>query len=167
MEFTDVLKDRQTNFKSNGEYNQDAMPKVYAYYLEYIKAGNFPYLSRIVDFILTKELVNADLLAYLKTEVYLASQQNDREKTTRHNADMINNGWLPLTIEAVKKESAQGNKIIVSATTHGAIFDGLLDSIFKPFIGRNGYCYIMKPRATRKGYLVSNLSDAFYKPLNK
>lgn len=164
---TQELINRKECFNANGGYKQDAMPEVYTHYQEYLKTGKYPYLSSVVEFIKSKEVIPSEIEGYLKTEVYLSANQHRAQVAYAYQKDMINNGWNILTPEVIKRECETHNKIEVSAVTQGAIFSGKLEGIFKPFIDDNGNCYIMKPRATRKGYPLQNLQNPFYKVVTK
>ena len=155
----DNLKAWAIEWEHNKDYKQDAMPEVYAYYKQYIETGKFPYLDSVVEFITKSEPVN-DLEA-LKTQVYIASKQYRQERDNAHKAKMLADGWLILNTEATTK--LNGKKVNVSADGQGAIFSFKLSDIFKVFVDDKGYAYLMKPRATRKGYLISNLENVFYK----
>lgn len=161
------IKDSQSNFESNGSYNQDALPEVYAYYKEYLATGKYPYTRMVAEYIQQKETIDSSLLKHIETQVYLASKQIRLETEKQYQIDMLNNGWSVLSIEAIKKEYANHNKIEVVATISGALFSSKLERIFKPFVADNGNCYIMNPKATRKGYLFQSLENPFYKVVTK
>lgn len=145
-------------WESNKDYEQDAMPEVYSYYKQYVETGKYPYLDSIVDYIASAESI--DNRETLKTQVYLASHQAKREKNNNHREEMLSNGWLTLNNENAHRIKG---KIQVSAIGQGAFFNFKLTDMFKVFINANGYAYLMKPRASRKGYLISNLENAYYK----
>jgi len=155
----DKLKEWQTDWNIKQDYSQDAIPEVYAYYKKFVEAGKYPYLSQVVDFIADQETIGDK--AALKTQVYLASHQYKRELDSAHRAQMLADGWLELNGDTAKK--LHGQKVSISADGQGAIFSFNLSDIYKVFVNDKGYAYLMKPRATRKGYLISNLENAFYK----
>lgn len=163
MSFNDDLKLRQPNFEINGGYDQNAMPEVFKYYQAYKATGKYPYLDSIVDYICRIETVDDNLKKYLKTEVYLASDQSRREELQQHRAKMLAAGWLDLTSDAIKLEVKNGNRIEVNAE-HDTILGNIkIENIYKPIVDVNGHCWLMKPRATRNGYPLSNFENAFYK----
>lgn len=164
MTFNEKLRERKA-LCSDTDWNKDAMPEVYQYRNEYLKTGQYGYHTKVVEYICQHEQVDSDLMEYLKTEVYFASKQLDREQEAQHKAKMLTDGWLELTPEAIKIEAQHGHKIMVNATKEGAIFTSEIDSIFKPVVSPDGQCYLMKPRATRKGLPVAYLDNAFYKVL--
>jgi hypothetical protein len=159
-ELNGKLKERQPNFDANGGYKQDALPEVYAYYKAYVATGKFPYLNHVVAHIAEHEEIDDGLLDYLKTEVYLAADQARREEKAQYKDRMLKDGWTELNTETAKSITG---KIKVEALGQGPILNFRLSGTFKVFINENGFAYLMKPRATRRGILISNLSDAFFK----
>jgi len=155
----DKLKLWATEWECNKDYKQDALPEVYTYYKQYIETGKFPYLNSVVDFIANTEPVNN--LEALKTQVYLCSSQFKQEQDNAHKVKMLADGWLELNHEVAVKLNHK--KMQISADGQGAISSFKLSDIFKVFVNDKGYTYLMKPRATRKGYLISNLKNVFYK----
>jgi hypothetical protein len=163
MTFNESLKIRQSNFQANGAYHQNAMPEVYEYYKQFVATGKYPYLAEVEAFILTKETIDSELKRYLETEVYLASSQFREEKRIDHKAKMLLDGWLELTKEVVIAESKNGNKIRVNADVDGMLSTSNIENVYKPVIDNNGWPYLMKTRATRKGYPLHHFNNAFYK----
>ena len=161
------LRYSQINFESNGGYNQNALLEVYAYYKEYLATGKYPYTRMVAEYIQQKESIDNSLLKHLETQVYLASKQHKAEQDKQYEKEMICNGWERLTPLTIEREYKNHNKIEVSATIMGAIFSSQLTGIFKPFVNDNGDCYIMKLRATRKGYIFRSLENPFYKVVTK
>ncbi len=164
--FEQKLKERKENFENNGSYNQNSMPEIYAYYKEYVTSGQYPYLRLVSDFILTKEIVNPELHKYLETEVYLASEQYHKEQQEIYAKKMISDGWLPLTKSIFLEALNHGQKLEVSAEMQGAILTVKVTHIYKPVIDDNGTYFLMKSRATRKGYPLNNFKNAFCKIIN-
>ncbi len=118
-----------------------------------------------MDFIRDKEDIPQELAAYLKTEVYLASHQYKGEREREYERNMLNDGWGLLTPDKLKQAYKEGNKLEISTSCQGAIITSKIEGVFKPFVNENGTCYLMKPRASRKGYLLQNLDKVFYKAL--
>lgn len=163
MTFEQKLKERKENFDANGRYNQNSMPEVYAYYKEYIASGKYPYLRSVVEYVLTKEQIVVELHKYLETEVYLASIQYYKEEKTIYAEKMIADGWRPLTKTIFLEALNKAQKLEVIADTQGAILTIRMHHIFKPFVDDNNTYFLLKPRATRKGYPLCNLENAFCK----
>jgi len=162
----DILKERQASFEANGSYNQDAIPEVYTAYKSYINTGKYPYNRQIVDAIKAQTPIDDNLLRYLGTEVYLASQQYKREQDSEYKVKMEQEGYSPLTTEAVK-QLPKGSRIKVKASRDIDLFTANLDAEYKTCVNYNGIAFIMKPRASVKGLAVSSLSNAYYKLSNR
>ena len=159
MMLNDKLKNWQVQWNIEKDYRQDAIPEVYAYYKRYLETGKYPYLNHVVEFIAEAETIS-DLEA-LKTQVYICSHQYKREVDNKHKTEMLADGWLELNPQIATK--LNDKKVRISADGQGAIFSFKLSDIFKVQVNEQGYAYLMKPRATRKGHLISNLENIFYK----
>ena len=157
----ETLTQRCDNFETNGGYKQNAMPEIYTYYNEFIVTGKYPYNREVADFIKARETIPEHLHKYLDTEVYLCSQQLDRERRFKNTAEMLSQGWQVLNVESANK--LNGKQIEVSATQENNLFTGKITGIFKVFVVNDKYPYLMKPRATRKGIAVIGIDNAFYK----
>jgi len=91
---------------------------------------------------------------------------NGREREREKEAfakEMIEKGFLKLTEEVVRKAFAEKKKLDVMATRTMDIFSMGVNGIYKPFIDRDGDCMLMKPKAKKRGYYLSNFENAFCK----
>jgi len=153
------------------EFNEKPQEYVYAKYKEYIKTGQYPYLRAVRDYIIDKlkkiDWLPEDFLKQIHNlteaqienlgrEVYLCSEIYQKEEKNKHTQKMLADGWKILTLENVKKAFEDKRKLRVVSTNSTILGDCEIDKIYKPFIDNEGNMYLMKPRATRKGYHIGN-----------
>lgn len=153
------------------EFNEKPQDYVYARYKEYIKTGKYPYLRDVVDYIINKlkeiNYLEENILKQLHNlteiqtknlhrEVFLCSELYQKEEEGKHTQEMLNKGWKILTIEDVKEAFENKRKLRVISTNSTIMGDCEINKIYKPFIDNEGNIYLMKPRATRKGYHIGN-----------
>lgn len=167
MTFNDELQKAQKVFMVEG-YKKQVMPEVYDYLLAYRQEHNRPYPATVYNadlerYILGAEEIPIDLQNYLGTEVYLAQKHDRKLAEQKYTEKMEAEGYLPLNnsvtyrgkIEFVAKRTMDWltYKLPTITGTLSETNDG------------NSLFIVPKGKRTR-GYYVSTLEQAFYKPLN-
>lgn len=132
-------------------------PVVMDKYREYIQTGQYPYLERVVDFI----LLSYPELSYkrdaIKTQVYFASDKYRKEKEAEFADTMISQGWSRIERGIVKRAKEQGRKIELFKRSDGMLGKHELTVICRPMIDADGNEFLMPPKCRRRGYLLRNL----------
>jgi len=95
-----------------------------------------------------EEIRNFESLAY--TQIEVKQKQERKEK-------WLSEGWQELNCEIIKKAFEEKKKIILNRLHSGFFGKTQTEKKLKPFVDNQGTCYLMEPRATRKGFLVSGL----------
>lgn len=121
------------------------------------------YLDTIVNKLI--EVYKLDLTgeqkSNLKTYVYLASGQFRQEVKDKATQELIAQGWKPLTSEIAK--TFNGKKIQIWAKKEVDWFTSKINDTYKVLVTSEGYVYLMKPRATRRGLALAGLDNPMYK----
>jgi hypothetical protein len=134
--------------------------------------AEYPYNSQIAeriikDFSLT---VNETERRNLDTYVYVARDNIRAEKDKAHAEQMLKDGWQYLTAEIIKDTFSKYGKdarLQVSAKMDSDWLTVNIDKVYKPFVSTDGNCYLMKPRASAKGWSYLQFRNSFCKVLNK
>ena len=152
--------------KSN--YNRPSMPEVLALNKQYRieNPTEYGYNSNIKCYVISKGglSLSAEALKYLDTEVYLSQQDLDKENQKVYSDKMLAAGWLPLTEGLVRKAFADKKRLEVEReATSVLLTTSKVKHIYKPFVSHEDKVYLMEPRATRKGFLVYQMQNAFCK----
>lgn len=132
-------------------------PVVMEKYREYIQAGEYPYLERVVDFILISYPDLSHKRDAIKTQVYFASDKYRKEKEKDFANTMIAQGWSKVEPGMVKKAKEQGRKIELFKRSEGTLGKHELTVICRPMIDADGNEFLMPPKCRRRGYLLRNL----------
>lgn|SRR5574343_33667 len=134
--------------------------------------SEYPYNSQIAeriikDFNLT---ITKEERSNLDTYIYVARDNIRAEREKAHAEQMLADGWQYLTAEIIKDTFAKYGKdarLQVSAKMDNDWLTVKIDKVYKPFVSADGNCYLMKPRASTKGWSYLSFRDSFCKVLNK
>jgi len=167
--FNEKLKEAKTLFDNPPEgtraWNKKAIQEVKDYNLEYRKVSEkYPYNQAIEDYILSKERVDAELIDYLGTEIYLSQHDIDADKKEIDKQKMLSDGWLEL-----KHDTQYRGKIQYIARKDNDIFTHKLENTGTLISTNDEYkeAFLLPKGKRNRGYVVRNLEEAFYKPLIK
>ena len=156
--------DHDALFKS-----REPISEIYAYYLEYLATGEFPFLETVAVFVEGKlPALNETQKSNLRTHVYYSSSKYRKMKEKEYEEQMILKGWNILTCDTyksvVRDNFTRGHKLIICRKRELVLFgDHEKTDTFRPFVDSVGTLFLMKPRATKKGYHASQFIGAFYK----
>ena len=164
MDFIKRLKQEQKKFETE-KYHKKAMPEVMEYLKQYRAengrtAEQTVYNSELEEFITKKEGVSSEMVNYLGTEVYLAQGQFRNELKDEHKNKMLADGWLELT-----REVEYRGKILLDGKKEGMIGTAHLEKIAKIITSGDGQPFIIPKGLRSRGWYVSSLEQAFYKPV--
>lgn len=147
--------------RSSGSYDADAIPEVWAAYKEW-RAENpdaYPYNADIEKWIVEKYGVREELADHLGTQVYLAQQQNRREKEAARDTEMAADGFMP-----IKWDTEYRGEVHVRARKETDFMSSNVSEYGKFVDGGNGGgFFIPKGRRTR-GFTLQSLKG-YYKPI--
>lgn len=123
----------------------------------------YVYNREIVDFICNNLLVDLipQEIENLKVVVYIARGllRNERRLKTREKT--IAEGWILLREDVIKKAFENKQRLQVKGRENIDWFTVDIEGIFKPFIDCTGACFIMKPKAKKRGRIINdNMLDA-------
>ena len=178
MKFEQKLREAKKEFdelnKEHKGYHKKAMPEVKEYNLLYRKeTGKYPYNASIKDFIIKKNdlALDNELLDYLETEVYLSQHDIDEDEKQAYTDKMLASGWKKLT-----RETEYRGKILLQAKKSTDWLTQSIEQEAKIIESVIGYEKDTKARITvlfiipkgkrSRGWYVSSLENAFYKPLS-
>ena len=145
------------------KYDKKAMPEVLSYLkTEYEKTkGNTVYNRPFTDYIAKLHNTPTDLIKHLETEVYLAQHDYRDELDAIEVQKMLDAGYLPLDNNVTYR-----GKIELVAIKN---IDWFTNNINKQATLKDtprGLFVVPKGNRTR-GWFISSLEKAFYKPLTK
>lgn len=167
MTFNEKLKEAKAIFDNteSRKWEKKAIPEVKDYNLAYRKeSGKYPYNQAIEDYILEREKVEAGLIDYLGTEIYLSQHDIDNDRKEEYKQKMLAEGWLEL-----KHDTEYRGKIEYKATHEADIFTSKEQNTgtLVNTGDKTGECFLLPKGKRNRGYYVRNLKEAFYKPLKK
>ena len=128
---------------------------------DFVATGAFPYLSKIVDFILIERPDLAPQADTLKTQVYFASDIIDKEKEAAFAADLESQGWKRLEEGDIKKAVSLNLKIRLYRRSSSILGDSTQEIVCRPVIDHKGDEFLMPPRARSRGYYARSLMRPF------
>lgn len=99
----------------------------------------------------------------LATAWFCNNERVRREKANTNKVAMIEAGYQDLTEDIVKEAYAQEKKLLVIAKMSADWMTQKIENIYRPYIDRNGVCYLMKPRARSRGFHLTRFENAFCK----
>lgn len=161
---SDMIQDRAVNWDSNGGYNQDAMPEIFAHYKDYIATGKFPYTRMVAEDFIARHNISEVLIREVGREVFLASHQLDRERAKQRADKLEMEGWKPLTKEAAIQ--LRGKQVKVNAMFDGAFALKQIEGHYKIVESQYGIG-LMTSRQRTKGIMLQNLNAPFFQEVNK
>lgn len=138
-------------------WGEIAMPEIYSDYQEFVATGQYPYLSAVEDFIISKRKLPEDLRTKVHTQCYIASHQARNEAKNKQEAGFTVDGYTKITLENYEQipvgkaeiikigENILGGKVVTK--TPGKFVD---------------WAFLPKGNRTR-GYKREHLIGAFYK----
>jgi len=138
---------------------------VYPIYKNFADENKIAYLEGATDQIIKTiniELTNQER-ANLKSFAFYCGHYYTAEKENIHADKLKADGWKELTKDVIKEAFTRGQKLQIMATMQIDWYNANLTKIYKPFVDSTGACYLMKPRARRRGILFDNLKNPFYK----
>lgn len=157
--------------QADNSFKRRAIPRVLELNKQYRATypERYGYNRAIADYIAEIDCLptNPDIRRQLEHEVYLSQHDITNEKRDAYKTTMLTNGWLELTNTEIKDAYNNGYLLEVSAELEWDWQHINLIGKYKPFVTQDGGCYIMKPRAKRKGYPVMYLKNAFCKIIRK
>ena len=171
LDINNVMRIRE-QFNNHASREIEPDPFIWEKYLEYLETGQYPYHSSVVEFIakgfpeLTDEQKDG-----IHTNSYLCSQKKRKLDRINDIAELLNNGWKQLDLETSKKFNHK--KLIVNIKTDGMLGTIKKEQVYKIFVDDKDNAYLMKPRATRTGFLINQFFyvqggefPIFYKEIN-
>lgn len=161
MTFITNLQKEKDIFNSleTRKYDKKAMPEV----LQYVK--NNPDIKTnppMVKFISEKENIPAELTEYLETEVYLARHNLGEEKELIAHNDMIAKGYIKLD-----RNTSYRGKIELVATINTDFFTTNISQQATIKDVPNKEPFVIPKGNRTRGWWISRLEKAYYKPLTK
>ena len=105
--------------------------------------------------------------AAISTAWYLNNEMEYKRIKKEYKEKMINEGYQELTEEAIRKAFTGKKRLLIVAKTTNDWLTYNISETFKPFISADDKCYLMKPKATRKGFYWRHFEDAFFKEAGK
>lgn len=93
--------------------------------------------------------------------IYVARQSLRKRKEKQRKERMLDDNWLVLDSDIVKKAFSEKKKLLVNASMDSDWITFKVDEIYKPFVTQEGQCYLLKPRAKSRGYHISRFENAF------
>ena len=157
------LKQAMQMWALKKDFNKEPVPEVWEYYKKWREDNSgMAYLREIQEYILKQGSIPEELWSHLYTEIYLCSQKWSDEQDEKYREDMKKKGFYLLT-EITEYRGA----ILLSAKQQ---IDSLSKSIEREckLIELPDKRLFVLPKGNRtRGWYVSSLEDAFYKPLNK
>jgi len=170
MGIIEKLKEEQRvwDFKEENHehdyFHRKSMPEILAYNKQYRKENpdKYGYNDAIKNYIIDKENIPTELHSILSTQVYLSQKDLQEEKKAIYTEKMLQEGWLPLTEDIVKKAIEDKKKIQLSASHTNDWMTIKVDKILKPkcFNGKYG---LMELKARTRGYSLYQFENAFCK----
>lgn len=120
----------------------------------------YGYNADIVRWIMERENVPAELEDILETQVYFSQKDLRAEKELEHKHIMEAEGWQELT-----EETKYRGKILLRAKIEVDLFANAIDKEAKIISDAEGRPFIIPKGSRTRGWRVSRLTNAFYKPL--
>lgn len=150
---------QDVEYKKNDRYQQPVKPSIYRLYKEYIASGQYPYIESVAKWIegqLAPIELDAAAQKNLRTEVYICSQQHRKDEEAARQSDLAQQGYKPLTVEAVKEAGNRRLEIIRTGTN---ILGGEVTKteIFKARITPDGKAGLLPKGARTKGFFAETL----------
>lgn len=141
------------------KYDKKAMPEV----LQYVKKNpDIKTNPPMVKFISEKENIPAELIDHLATEVYLARHDLDEEKDLIAHNDMIAKGYTKLD-----RNTSYRGKIELVATTNTDFFTTNISQQATIKELSDNRLFIIPKGNRSRGWYITSLEKAYYKPLTK
>jgi hypothetical protein len=154
------LKEAQKVFEIE-KYKKKAMPEALNYLKEYKATGKYPYNAQVVEYIMERETIDADLKDYLDTEVYLAQHDLRSEKEEEQEVEMRKEGYIPL-----KEVGNFTGKCLFTGKRSLDWLTNKVDMEGKIIKAHNGAPFFIPKGKRTRGYYLAGIDNGFYKPLN-
>jgi hypothetical protein len=119
------------------------------------------YNSELEEYITEKEKVPQELQDILGTQVYFAQGDFRDNLKAEHKAKMLAEGWKELT-----RETEYRGKIMLDGKVDGMMGTHHINDTAKLITDCKGYLFIVAKGKRSRGWFVSSLEQAFYKPLD-
>lgn len=141
---------------------------IYALYVEFIATGEYPYLTRVQNYVEQRiPELNDTQKDNLGIQIYISAEKYKRTQKEKHKTRMITQGWSIFTSDTVPEAIKKGCKIVLNCTTESLSGVSNKTNTFKPFLDHAGNAYLMKPRARTRGLNANQFCEpymtAFYK----
>lgn len=153
--------------KDSKGYNKPAMVEVLEYLKQYRAEKNrgeqTVYNAELEDFIIEKEKLNLsfEMKHYLGTEVYLSQKDYRAEIKKAYKEKMLKAGYIELT-----RDIDYRGKIELVASKEGMLGTANIEKMATIITGGDGYPFIIPQGKRTRGWYVTSLDNAFFKPLN-
>lgn len=144
--------------KKHKGYSKPALSKVIEYNKEYRKKypDKYPYNDDIVEYIAKKENISAEMIDYLKTEVYLSQNHIRKEKEKEKDDKVAEQGFIRINIDTAKNIPINTKCILKRG--------GLLGEYEEKckIVDNKGEAFFLPNRNRRKGYTATTLAFSDY-----
>ena len=139
--------------KASGEFDVEPDEYCFLKYGEYIKTGEYPYLRNVTDFICKDfpEISDDDREAVYH-QTYLCAGKHRKEAREEERRKLLADGWKVLD----RENFVEGKMIEVLFTTDGNLGRTTTRDRFKTVKNFKGDFFLMKPRATKKGFCINS-----------
>ena len=120
------------------------------------------YKHLCIPFLETNDMTELEKRA-IETAWYLNNEKEHKRKKEKYEQKMLNQGFVKLTEEIVKKAYYEKKRILLDATSTNDWLTVKINNTYKPHLFNGDTWGLMKPRAKTRGYSLYQFDNAFCK----